>query len=294
MPTGGIIFLTILALWAFYLVPVLVKERASRLDSRAGDRTSPAVRVLQRPPAQRPSHRVVLTADRPVVSDDLPARPTRDLAVRLRAEARTARVGVRARALAALVGVAALLVAGGATALGALPAWTVVVAAVWLAAVLGSGAVAASARRRAAATPVGPGVTLPPRAHRVATEVFDGRVARLSAPSAPAARPAARTAQPAAAPLGEPWTPVEVPAPVYASKPVSHRPPTLPWSMPPAAQDEPAWDERGTDLQDGDRAAAPAGPGAAGLHDGRSDEEYDEQDDEHDGGHLDVRRSATA
>lgn len=246
MPTGGIIFLTILALWAFYLVPVLVKERASRLDSRAADRTSPTVRVLQRPAAQRPSHRVVLTADRPVVSDDLPARPTRDLAVRLRAEARTARIGVRARALGALVGVVALLVAGLSSALGALPAWTVAVAGAWLAAVVVSGAVATSARRRAAAAPASSAVTLPPRAHRVATEVFDGRVARLtgSSSSQPAVprRPAARTAEQDglgervdATTTGEAWTPVEVPAPVYASKPVSHRPPTLPWSMPPAA-----------------------------------------------------------
>lgn len=245
VPTGGIIFLTILALWAFYLVPVLVKERASRLDSRAADRTSPTVRVLQRPAAQRPSHRVVLTADRPVVSDDLPARPTRDLAVRLRAEARTARIGVRARALGALVGVVALLVAGLSSALGALPGWTVAVAGAWLAAVLVSGAVATSARRRAAAAPASSTVTLPPRAHRVATEVFDGRVARLTGPNAQPLVPrraAARTAEPAglgervdATTTGEAWTPVEVPAPVYASKPVSHRPPTLPWSMPPAA-----------------------------------------------------------
>lgn len=238
VPTGGIIFLTILALWAFYLVPVLVKERASRLDSRAADRTSPAVRVLQRPAAQRPSHRVVLTADRPLVSDDLPARPTRDLAVRLRAEARTARTGVRARAVGALVGVLALLVAGVSSALGVLPVWTLAVAGAWLAAVLASGAVAASARRRAAASPVSAAVALPPRAHRVATEVFDGRVARLSAPagSAPAERAAARRPREVeAGAADEAWTPVEVPSPVYASKPVSHRPPTLPWSMPPAA-----------------------------------------------------------
>lgn len=250
MPTGGIIFLTILALWAFYLVPVLVKERASRLDSRAADRTSPAVRVLQRPAAQRPSHRVVLTADRPVVSDDLPARPTRDLAVRLRAEARTARVGVRARAAAALVGVVALAVAGLSSAFGVLPVWTLAVAGAWLGAVLLSGAVAASARRRAAAAPVSAAVALPPRARRVATEVFDGRVARLSASTvaAPATgralsgRPSADASQPGA--VTEGWTPVEVPSPVYVSKPVSHRPPTLPWSMPPVVTGgSPALDE---------------------------------------------------
>jgi len=235
VPIGGIIFLTILALWAFYLVPVLVKERASRLDSRAGDRTSPAVRVLQRPPALRPSHRVVLTADRPVVSDDLPARPTRDLAVRLRAEARTARVGVRARAAAALVGAVALLVAGPSSALGALPWWTVGVAGAWLAAVVVSGAVAASGRRRASATPVGRTAALAPRAHRVATEVFDGRVARLSAPAVPVAAASDDAARSVVAGQGEAWTPVQVPSPVYASKPVSHRPPALPWSMPPAA-----------------------------------------------------------
>ena len=247
MPSGGIIFLTILGLWAFYLVPVLVKERASRLDSRAADRTSPAVRVLQRPAGQRPSHRVVLTSDRPVVSDDLPARPTRDLAVRLRAEARTARVGVRARAVGALVGVAALLVAGLCAVLGVLPVWTPAVAGAWLGTVILSGVVAASARRRAAAAPTSAAVALPPRAHRVATEVFDGRVARLTAGPRPAAAPAPaasrRAAAPdlaahAASPLSQAWTPVEVPSPVYASKPVSHRPPALPWSMPPAAPDE--------------------------------------------------------
>ena len=113
-----------------------------------------------------------------------------------------------------------------------------------------------------------------PRAHRVATEVFDGRVARLSTPAvavsralAPAGRPARTpvTASSSAGsagstgstastgPTGEPWTPVEVPAPVYVSKPVSHRPPTLPWSMPPAAQDDAVEghvDLHGDDLHD--------------------------------------------
>ncbi len=125
---------------------------------------------------------------------------------------------------------------------------------------LASGAVAARARRRAAAAPASTAVALPPRAHRVATEVFDGRVARLagpavSAPAAGALSPAAgrtvaqrlaaqRAADQAAVDAvdhelagraDDGWTPVEVPSPVYASKPVSHRPPTLPWSMPPAA-----------------------------------------------------------
>ena len=296
VPTGGIIFLTILALWAFYLVPVLVKERAARLDSRAGDRTSPAVRVLQRPPTQRPSHRVVLTADRPVVSDDLPARPTPDLAVRLRAQARTARVGVHARAVAAVVGAVALLVAGTGTGLGLLPGWTAGVAGAWFGAVVLSGAVAASGRRRAVATPVGRAATLPPRAHRVATEVFDGRVARLSvgAPSAITSAatsstthsaPSSLAARTAPADRSATWLPVEVPGPVYASKPVSHRPPALPWSMPPAAADE-VLGAADVDLRDGPDdgrghdAAATArevGPEVDGRPDDQADDEVQER-----------------
>ena len=117
-----------------------------------------------------------------------------------------------------------------------LPVWTVAVAGAWLAAVLVSGAVASAARRRAAAAPTSAAVALPPRAHRVATEVFDGRVARLTAGAAE--RPAVRARRPSgpsrttAEPADDAWTPVEVPSPVYASKPVSHRPPALPWSMP--------------------------------------------------------------
>ena len=297
VPTGGIIFLTILALWAFYLVPVLVKERAARLDSRAGDRTSPAVRVLQRPPTQRPSHRVVLTADRPVVSDDLPARPTPDLAVRLRAQARTARVGVHARAVAAVVGAVALLVAGTGTGLGLLPGWTAGVAGAWFAAVVLSGAVAASGRRRAVATPVGRAATLPPRAHRVATEVFDGRVARLSAGVPPAITSAATSsttyslaARTALADRSSTWLPVQVPGPVYASKPVSHRPPALPWSMPPAAADE-VLGEADVDLRDGPDdgrgydAAATAREAEPGV-DGKAHDQADDQ--------VQERRSASA
>ena len=293
VPTGGIIFLTILALWAFYLVPVLVKERAARLDTRAGDRTSPAVRVLQRPPRQRPSHRVVLTADRPVVSDDLPARPTPDLAVRLRAQARTARVGVHARAVAAVVGAVALLVAGTGTGLGLLPGWTAGVAGAWFAAVVLSGAVAASGRRRAVATPVGRAATLPPRAHRVATEVFDGRVARLSVGAPPAITSAATyplAARTALADRSVTWLPVQVPGPVYASKPVSHRPPALPWSMPPAAADE-VLGEADVDLRDapddghGCDPAVTAREAEPGV-DGKAHDQADDQ--------VQERRSASA
>lgn len=258
---GGIIFIAILALWAVYLVPLLVRERASRLDSRAGDRTSPAVRVLQRPPAQRLSHRVVLTVDRPVVSEDLPARPTRDLARTLRAQAVKQRTAVRLRAAGALVGVVALLLTGAAAVVGALPWWSLAVAAGWLTGVLATGAVAASSARRTDA-PAPRATALPPRARRVATEVFDGRVSRPAAPLTapvevePAAEvPAERTR------AGQVWTPTELPGPVYASKPVSHRPPALPWSLPPVAPEDESAAEAPVET-DPPEQAAPAEPAA--------------------------------
>jgi len=248
---GGIIFVAILTLWGLYLVPVLVKERTARLDNRSGERSSSTLRVLQRPPAQRPSRRVVLTVGRPLVSDDLPARPTRDLAVALLAEARRARLGVRLRGAAALLGVVGLLVAVLGTAAGVFPGWTLALAGSWLIGVLAAGAVAAAVRRREVA-PTARVNSLPPRAYRVATEVFDDRAVRSTATESallPAVRSSAAIGavtsdlSPAAVPMATDapreqaatWTPVEVPVPVYASKPVSRRPPALPWSMPPAA-----------------------------------------------------------
>jgi hypothetical protein len=273
--TGGIIFMAILGLWAVYLVPVLVKERASRLDSRADDRTSAAVRVLERPAAQRPSRRVVLTVDRPVVSDRMPARPTRDLATALRRDARRSRVGVRLRAVAALVGLVALVVGGIAAGLGAVP-WVVPIAgAAWLGGVVATGAVTTGLRRRRVA-PVTRVPALDPRARRVATEVFDGRVARPAA-----ARPVTATVDTAAdphctEPAGEDdtWTPVEVPAPVYTTKSVSHRPPALPWSLPPVtfADAQPAWPAV---VEQPEPTDQPAGPPAA-----RADELSGDEADE--------------
>lgn len=253
MGTGGIIFCSILALWAFYLVPLLVKERASRLESRADDATSPAVRVLQRPPAERLSHRVVLTVERPVVSDRMPARPTRDLATTLRRQARRSRLGMRLRGVAGLVGLMALVAGGGGAVLGATPWWLPAAAAGWLAGVVVTGAVTTTLRRRAGES-VTRVPTLEPRARRVATEVFDGRLVRAGSARSAAATPVARTtgrdtadtadtaamAGAGAAEDGS-WLPVEVPQPVYVSKPASHRPPALPWSMPPV----PAWTATG-------------------------------------------------
>ncbi len=265
---GGVIFVAILALWGLYLVPVLVKERAARLDHRAGEATSGAVRVLQRPAAERPSRRVVLTVDRPLVSDDLPALPTRDLARTLERDARRARLGVRARAGAAVLGVVGLAVAAVTSLTGALPVWSVAVAGAWLGGVLLTGAVVAASRRRSAAAPVRV-KALPPRAHRVATEVFDDRAGRpvpRPATVEPVVAPAALT-EPAQRPESaqETWTPVEVPGPVYASKPASHRPPALPWSMPaappaPAAEvaDAPASDDEAPAEIDLRPAAEPA------------------------------------
>lgn len=241
--------MAILGLWAVYLIPVLVKERASRLDSRADDRTSAAVRVLQRPAAERPSRRVVLTVDRPVVSDRMPARPTRDLATSLRRDARRTRLGVRLRGLAALVGLVAL-VAGAIAAGAGVASWWVPAAAVgWLTGVVVTGAVTTALRRRSVA-PVTRVPALEPRARRVATEVFDDRVVRATGPRVTeVVRPAPAVASVEVEDAG--WTPVEVPGPVYASKPASHRPPALPWSMPPAgfigatSVDEPAADAPG-------------------------------------------------
>jgi len=265
--TGGIIFVAILALWGLYLVPVLVKERAARLDHRSGEASSGAVRVLHRPQAQRPSRRVVLTVDRPLVSDDLPALPTRDLAQTLGRDARRARLGVQVRSGAALLGVVAILVAAVASAAGSFPVWSVAVAGAFLSGVLASGAVAAAARRRATAAPVRIS-TLPPRAHRVATEVFDDRAVRPAAPGAdevvlPAAvTVAADSVRPEDA--EETWTPVEVPGPVYASKPASHRPPALPWSMPAS---EVATEPEYVDLTAPQDVPAETGPAAIDLRD---------------------------
>lgn len=269
--TGGIIFVAILALWGLYLVPVLVKERAARLDHRAGDHSSGAVRVLQRPAAQRPSRRVVLTVDRPVVSDDLPALPTPGLAQTLQRDARRTRLGVRLRAWAALIGVVALVVTAGTAVAGTLPVWAPAVAGAWLTGVLVTGAAVAGVRRRASAAPVRVRA-LPPRAHRVATEVFDDRATRPAAPRAdlaePAGVPAADRADRVAGAGGadrpehaeQTWTPVEVPGPVYASKPASHRPPALPWSMPAPAEAAPAAQPSTQDAP-GEAPAADGTPG---------------------------------
>ncbi len=200
------------------------------------------MRVLQRPAAQRPSHRVVLTAGpprglrRPARAPD--PRPRRSGSAR---EARTGRPAPRcARAAEPSLGVVALLVAGGLGDRRACcpggrspspgPGWAACSRA------------APSPRQRVAGPrpPIlGPGRPCRPRAHRVATEVFDDRVARLTRSGSPCRlrRPSAVDEAHAVAadeaPLGgEPWTPVDVPGPVYASKPVSHRPPALPWSMP--------------------------------------------------------------
>jgi hypothetical protein len=260
--TGGIIFMAILGLWAVYLIPVLVKERASRLDSRADDRTSAAVRVLQRPAAERPSRRVVLTVDRPVVSDRMPARPTRDLATTLRRDARRTRLGVRLRGLAALAGLVALVAGVIAAGAGVAPWWVPVAAVGWLTGVVVTGAVTTALRRRAVA-PVTRVPALEPRARRVATEVFDDRVVRATGPRiTEVVRPAPVAASTEVEDTG--WTPVEVPGPVYASKPASHRPPALPWSMPPAGfagaepGEEPAADAPGA------AATAATGPAAGG------------------------------
>ncbi|MFC5381847.1 hypothetical protein [Aquipuribacter nitratireducens] len=240
MGAGGIILLVIVGLWAVYLVPVLVSERAARLENRDGDRSSAAVRVLERPAAQRPSHRVVLTADRPVVSDRLPARPTPDLAATLRERSRRDRLVTRVRGLAALAGLVGLLVTGVLLGVGVVPWWAPVLAGGWLVGAVASGAVAAASTRRRRSPVVRTAADLPPRARRVATEVFDARAGRSGAPLAPRpARPAAsevaRPAERAAETSDGTWTPAEVPAPVYATKPVSHRPPALPWSLPPVA-----------------------------------------------------------
>lgn len=237
--SGGIIFLGILTLWVVYLVPVLVRERTSRLESRAADRTSAAVRVLSRPAAQRPSRRVVLTPGRPVVADNLPARPTADLAAELRRSAERARLGTRIRGVAALVGVVALVATAIAFPAGVLPWWSVAAAGGWLSAVVVGGAVTASSRRRAAA-PARRVAALPPQAYRVATELFDDRAAeraeRVERAAAPVeTRVAAAAEEPEVAEADQEWTPVSVPSPVYASKPMSPRAPALPWSMPPVA-----------------------------------------------------------
>ncbi|WP_336921838.1 hypothetical protein [Aquipuribacter sp. SD81] len=248
MGTGGIIFLVIAGFWVVYLVPVLARERAARLENRDGDRSSAAVRVLERPAAQRPSHRVVLTADRPLVSDRMPARPTPDLAETLRRRSATDRLATRVRAWAALVGVVVLVATGLAAPFGAVPWWAPVAAVGWLGAVVVSGAVSAAGARRRHAPVRRTAVDLPPRARRVATEVFDARASRPAPPpasspvAAPSTIPAGRATgveAPRRAAVGEQgdgtWTPAAVPAPVYVNKPVSPRPPALPWSLPPVA-----------------------------------------------------------
>ena len=238
MGSGGVIFLIILGVWALYLVPVILRELGERAQARAYDRESDSARVLRRPPADREARRVVLTAGRPVVRDDLPARPSGEVAVALREAVRRDRQATRLRAGAALVGLVALLVTTVAAALSSLPSWSVALAGGWVGAVVAAGAVSAAARRRRGASvrsagrPVAPG----PVARR-ATTLFDDRQASAQAtepaePVAPAVTEDSR-ATVAVRAVEDSWTPVPVPRPTYTAKTVSQRPPALPWSFPP-------------------------------------------------------------
>lgn len=244
MGSGGIIFLIILGIWALYLVPVILRELGERAQARVFDRESDSARVLQRPPADRDARRVVLTAGRPVVRDDLPARPAGEVAAALREGARRERRATRLRAVAALVGLVAVVVTTVAAAATSLPWWSVAIAASWLGAVLVAGAASAAARRRRGAPAITP-VARPTASRQVvrrATTVFDGRTGATQAPVEPAA---AKAEQPTSVQRSDRagatvsvetadagWTPVSVPRPTYTAKTVSQRPPALPWSFP--------------------------------------------------------------
>ena len=246
MGSGGIIFLIILGVWALYLVPVILRELGERAQARAYDRDSDSARVLQRPPADRDARRVVLTAGRPVVRDDLPARPAGEVAMALREAARRERRATRLRAVAAVVGLVALVVTTVAAASSSLPWWSVAIAASWLGAVLAAGAVSAAARRRRGAPAIGAVRTATTRpVVRRATTVFDGRTGATQAPVLPVApvsqQPVAGDARGSSGSSGATvavetadagWTPVSVPRPTYTAKTVSQRPPALPWSFP--------------------------------------------------------------
>lgn len=279
MGSGGIIFLIILGVWALYLVPVILRELGERAQARAFDRESDSARVLQRPPADRDARRVVLTAGRPLVRDDLPARPAGEVAAALREGARRERRATRLRAVAALAGLVAVVVTTVAAGFTALPWWSVAVAGSWLGAVLAAGAVSAAARRRRGAPAISP-VARPVTTRQVvrrATTVFDGRTGATQAsvePAAQAPQPevdapsrAGATVAVEAADAG--WTPVSVPRPTYTAKTVSQRPPALPWSFPavgPSAAEAAA------------ATAAPVDVPAAGAHPGDlADERGDER-----------------
>lgn len=249
MGSGGIIFLIILGVWALYLVPEIVRELSARAQAQAFDRESDSARVLQRQPTRRDSRRVVLTAGRPAVRDDLPPRATGDVAVALRRTARQERRATRLRAVAAAAGAAVLLVAFVLALTTSLPWWSLAVPAGWLGAVLVAGALASARRRRRGSVPVAPArATAARQLARRATSVFDDRQAgATAAPSAAAAAadgPAAVEPTPVATPevardtapvvaSGDSWTPVSVPLPTYTAKAVSQHPPALPWSFPP-------------------------------------------------------------
>lgn len=238
MVQGGIIFLVILGVWAFYLVPVVARELDERAKARAAEQSSDSARVLHRTPVDRDARRVVLTAGRPVVRDDLPARAAGPVEGVLRRAALQDRSATRLRAAGAVLGMVVLLVTGALAATSTLPWWSVTVPFAWVGAVLTAGAVAAAARRRRVQPPRGvvrmarsvPAVRRP-------SVLFDAQPAGLlSAPVATPLEAAAPQRAVAARPAvvsGAEWTPVQVPLPTYTTKTVAPRPPALPWSLPP-------------------------------------------------------------
>ncbi|WP_337059244.1 hypothetical protein [Kineococcus sp. G2] len=249
MPASSLIFLTIVVLWAAYLVPAAIRRRRHAGEARVGDRDSEALRVVVRQgsaPAERPGA-LAVSSSRPVLAGPVPhpqlTAPVAPAPAPAPAPAAAPRVLVqqsrasrvvrrRRRLLGAVLGAAvvtwALVLASVA------PAWAALLPTAALALVV------VALRRHAAAAPapvlvptaVVPAPAAPAEdAGRAGGTVLDELTAQLErelAEELAAARTAAdgavpaprpRPEAPAAAADGAGWEPAEVPLPTYLLKP---------------------------------------------------------------------------
>lgn len=231
-PTG-LLFLGVVVLWAVYLVPLWARDRARAAHDREVEREAEMLRL-----ADVSQPRVVLTAGEPALTST--ARLTA-VAASGREVARARRAMRRGRAVRGLALIGGLLLvtgAGVATAMTALPWWSVPAAVGWTATTTVAGAVTGAndrRRLRAARSRLRLARTLEPAP--VPTErsrpvpLFDRGLDRGRLVVAPEAD--------AGGEPDAPWTPIAVPRPTYTLAPrVTHAPP-LPWVDPvgrPAAR----------------------------------------------------------
>ncbi|MGF1664085.1 MAG: hypothetical protein ACFCVG_16755, partial [Kineosporiaceae bacterium] len=214
-PTG-LLFLGVVVLWAVYLVPLWARERSRASVERAAQRAAELMRD-----ADTSQPRVVLTTGEPRLTStarlNAVAVATRDVARARRALRR----GRALRGLALLSGLGLVVASGVGALVAGWPAWSPAAAGSWLVTTTIAGALAAVADR-----------------HRLASARERVSAARTLQPTIPALTrsvplfdrgPEREADGPEDERTARPWTPVDVPRPVYTTAPrVTHAPP-LPW-----------------------------------------------------------------